>query len=396
MKKVSFVLDGLQIGGVERVCLDYVKIFLNLGYQVTIINLRPELDAMVEEVPKECKILSFPFSRKFAPEQYAQLIKLGGIYKLLYPFISCLLFILNYIYKIYIEMIHKELRVEQDLVIAFSGHFNDLTVVSENYIKAKKKIAWLHGALYGYLLISDGYVNLYNKIKNLIVLVDDAQDEVLVTNKQLKLNIHKLYNPSFIYERKIDKNKVQELKDRFGNFAIMVSRFEYPHKDQYTVVKAFNILEHKYGDHLNLVFVGDGPDFENVKNLYNSLDFHENKVFFEGSKLDVQNYYASAKMLVHASVAGEGLPTVQIEALSYGLPQVVTDSKVGPREILQDNKYGLLCKVKDANDMADKIHVLYHDRELYRLYEKRSSERLKEFEPQKIEKQLKVILNELI
>ena len=40
--------------------------------------------------------------------------------------------------------------------------------------------------------------------------------------------------------------QVQELKDKYGKFLIMVSRFEYPHKDHYTVCRAFEILSNKY------------------------------------------------------------------------------------------------------------------------------------------------------
>ena len=59
--------------------------------------------------------------------------------------------------------------------------------------------------------------------------------------------------------------------------------------------------------------------------------------------------------MVHASVAGEGLPTIMLEAMAYDLPMVVTDSKTGPREILRNNEYGLLCRVQDPKDMADNI-----------------------------------------
>ena len=86
-------------------------------------------------------------------------------------------------------------------------------------------MCWLHGALYSYFLISYGYMKLYEKIYNLIVLVDDAQEEVLSYNRKLKLNIHKLYNPTFIKSREIDCTHVEELKSKYGKFVLMVSRF---------------------------------------------------------------------------------------------------------------------------------------------------------------------------
>ena len=88
-------------------------------------------------------------------------------------------------------------------------------------------------------------------------------------------------------------------------------------------------------------------------------------IHFEGSRLDVQDYYNAAFALVHASVAGEGLPTIMLEALTYSLPMVVTDSKTGPREILGDNKYGLLCQVENPDDMAEKVAGLVENSNFY-------------------------------
>ena len=182
-------------------------------------------------------------------------------------------------------------------------------------------MCWLHGALYSYLLISDGYYRLYNRIKNLVVLVSDAQEEVLAYNKSLYVNINKLYNPTFIKERKIDRNHVQQLINEYGKFVLMVSRFEYPHKDQFTVAKMLKIVREKYGENLDLVFVGNGPNEDDVKELVASFPEDIQKhIHFEGSRLDVHDYYNAAFALVHASVAGEGLPTIMLEALTYSLP----------------------------------------------------------------------------
>ena len=111
--------------------------------------------------------------------------------------------------------------------------------------------------------------------------------------------------------------------------------------------------------------------------------------------MDVQNYYTAAFALVHASVAGEGLPTIMIEAMNYNLPEVVTDSKTGPREILGDSQYGLLCKVKDPKDMSEKIYRLYTNPNLYKHFQILENERVKDFSPNHIEKKLKSILQDV-
>ena len=99
---------------------------------------------------------------------------------------------------------------------------------------------------------------------------------------------------------------------------------------------------------------------------------------------------------MHASVAGEGLPTVQLEAMAYGLPQVVTDSKVGPREILGNDEYGLLSRVKDPDDMAKQIHRLLSDDDLYQFYVRASKRRIKDFQPDTIRTKLEKILLEVM
>ena len=393
--KIAMVFDGLQIGGIERVGADYAKILRQLGHEVTIINLVPKLNEMVKEYPEDCEYQTIKYPRWMAPEYYSRLVKMNFLGRYMYPCAYTLFSLFNAVYK-FICRFHKISKKKYDLMIAFSGHYNDLTFVIKRYVKAEHKMCWLHGALYGYLLISDGYFNLHQKMKNLVVLVDDAQEEILSYNRFCKLNIHKLYNPVFLSEKLVDSQLVCELKNKYGKYLLMVSRFSYPHKDQFTVAAALKICREKYGDDLNLVFVGDGPDKSKVEEFVHGMGEEiAAHVFFEGSRMDVQNYYASAYMLVHASVAGEGLPTVMLEAMEFDLPMVVTDSKVGPREILGSDEYGLLCRVQDPGDMAKKIHTIYSDRDLYEAYQTKEKIRLCDFKPETIKERLQLILEDV-
>ena len=51
----------------------------------------------------------------------------------------------------------------------------------------------------------------------------------------------------------------------------------------------------------------------------------------------------------------EGLPGVLIQALACGVPVVSTDCPSGPREILEDGKYGRLVGLGDHVAMAEAI-----------------------------------------
>lgn len=388
--KIAVVFDGLGYGGIERVGIDYIKILQRLGHEVDVYNINPKNTDMERLLPNNCHIVHHSFNQFLCPELYSFGVKKWWWGKFAYPIIHLGLSVIIQMRKI----IEKNRIKNYDLAIAFSGHFNDLTFVASGFIKSRKKMCWLHGALYGYLLIADGYIHLYNKIKNLVVLVEDAQEEALIYNKFIKLNINKLYNPTYIAQREIDEIKVKELKNLYGDFILMVARFAYPHKDHYTVINAIVYLKEVYKLKINIIFIGDGPEYQNVKKYCEKCKV-DDQVYFLGSKYDVENYYLACKIVVHASVAGEGLPTVILEAFSFGKPIVVTDSKVGPREILKDNEYGLLCNVKDGSDMAKQIYRLLTDESLFNYYVDQGYKRIKDFDPEVIALQLEKILTTL-
>ena len=53
----------------------------------------------------------------------------------------------------------------------------------------------------------------------------------------------------------------------------------------------------------------------------------------------------------------EGLPTVLVEALYCGLAVIATDCKSGPKEILENGKYGTLVPVGDQTALANAIFL---------------------------------------
>lgn len=392
--KVALVFDGLQVGGIEKVGVTYIKLFQDLGYEVTVINLDPKRTDLEAYIDNNTKIIHTIFPRKLAPEQYAQLTKQIWIGKWVYPVIHFILSLVVLIYKISLKCLNSVYRDKFDLAIAFSGHFNDLTFVASNFLNTSKRICWLHGTLYGYILISDGFVNLYKKIKNLVVLSDNAQDEALAYNRRLNLNIFKLYNPVSFSDQQSNKEKVDSLKTKYGRFILMVGRFEYP-KNQKMVVEAIKILHEEYGVDINMVFAGSGPTESEVKAYTALIPGIKEKVFFVGNQFDMQSYYQAAELLVHSS-AYEGLPTVLLEAMALGIPVVTTDSKSGAGEIIQDNRYGLLSEVGNAKDMAKKVYRILTEQGLYEYYIDKGYERIKDFAPERIKTKLELILSEVM
>lgn len=391
--RVAFVFDGLRFGGIERVGLDYIRIFHSLGYDVDVFNLQPYLNDFASEIPDYCDLHNVYYPRWMAPERYAATIKKVAWGRFVYPIAYILFKIYGFVYSTYLYANIKAMRSKYDIGIAFSGHINDLTFVGDSFISSKNKIAWLHGALYGYAIISPGFLILYKKIKNLVSLSDLCDADFCQYILENNINKTTIYNPITIGNRKIDNDFVKSLKLEYGDFCLMVARME-PDKDQKTVIEAIKILKDNYNCNKKLILLGDGSTKKYLQKYVKDLSL-SNNVFFFGKRADVQNFYAAASVYVHSSPL-EGLPTVLLEAMYYNLPIASTDSIPGVREILQNNSCGLITKIYDANELANSIYVLYRDRKLVSIMRGNQKERIKDFSVSEVTAKLKEYLETLL
>lgn len=387
--KIAMVFDGLGTGGIERVGMDYVKLLQKLGHEVTIYNLKPNQNEMEKMYPENCKIIRKSLSDFLLPDRYMLIVKRWRWGKYLYPFLYLGTWILMYLYRLTMGR-----RQNYDVAVAFSGHFRDLTFVSANYIKSKKKLCWLHGALMEYLVSSCTYGDQYRRIKNLCVLSEANQASALSMNHYLYgLNIQHIYNPIDLEQMNVNERHVKELQEQYGEFLLMVGRFEKD-KDQDTVIRALKLLKDKNDRKEKLVLVGGGSRLEECKALAGKLGLAE-QVVFTGTRHDVGDFYRAAKLFVHSSPA-EGLPTVLLEAMKYGVPIVATRSMPGVEEILKGDKYGLQCEVENPQDMAEKIERCLNDGKIRDHYIAKGRERVQDFSYSQIEGRLQRILENLV
>lgn len=379
--KIAMVFDGLRIGGIERVGIDYIRLFQELGYEVAVFNLRPKLTEMEKELPSGTAVFHVNYPRYFAPERYAATLKGTSWGKFVYPIAFSMMKLMGVVYRPLVRMAKKEMREEYDFTIAFSGHINDLTFIADGYLRGKQKLAWVHGAEYEYMLMSPGYFRLYQKIRNLVSLSDLCDVECLTLNQKNGIRKATVYNPIFMQERNIDEQKVAELNQVYGDFCVMVARLE-DDKDHKTAIRAMRILRDRYGLKKRILFVGGGKNLNLLKE-YAKEQGVEDQTVFVGAVSDVQNYYAAAHICVHSSPL-EGLPTVLLEAMTFDLPIAATDSVPGVREILGNQECGLISDVFDADGLAEHIYRLYTEEALRDELILSGRKRLSDFSPKTI------------
>src|SRR4029077_20531797 len=94
-----------------------------------------------------------------------------------------------------------------------------------------------------------------------------------------------------------------------------------PPKDHATLLHAVALLRAHHRD-VQLWMVGNGPLEPNLRKLSAELGLEQCVTFF-GEQADVSPFLISADLLVMSSVT-EGLPVSLLEAMSAGLPAVVT------------------------------------------------------------------------
>lgn len=76
-----------------------------------------------------------------------------------------------------------------------------------------------------------------------------------------------------------------------------------------------------------------------------------------GTSDDVRVEIAKADCIVLPSYYREGTPRTLLEAAAMGRPIITTDA-VGCREVVEDGVNGYLCKMRDAKDLAAKMHQM--------------------------------------
>lgn len=142
------------------------------------------------------------------------------------------------------------------------------------------------------------------------------------------------------------------LSDKSAGPVILAVGRLYDQKDFSTLIRAFAKVRAAQTN-ARLIILGEGELREELTRLADELKIGE-AVAMPGF---AENPYAAmrrADLFVLSSVA-EGLPGVLIQAMACGLPVVSTDCPTGPREILEDGRWGRLVPVGDVQALSSAI-----------------------------------------
>lgn len=134
-------------------------------------------------------------------------------------------------------------------------------------------------------------------------------------------------------------------------YIVSVGRLEESQKDFTTLLKAYALLVERTGAPEALVIVGDGASRKALEGLARELGLAA-RVRFVGFQANPYVWIRHARLMAYSSKM-EGLPNVLLEGMAVGQLVISTDCPVGPREILDEGRAGMLTPVGDVEALAD-------------------------------------------
>ena len=193
----------------------------------------------------------------------------------------------------------------------------------------------------------------YKHVNGIIAVSSGIKDNILKIINIPKKKINVIYNPISNNLKKFKKNNYDKQKI-FGNskFNIVSTGSLKKSKDYITLFRAIKILVKKNID-ISLYIIGDGDERDNLEKYINQNAL-TNHIKLMGYISEPFLYLVNADLYVNSSLY-DGLPLSIIEAVISRIPIVSTDCESGPREILNNGKYGTLVPIKNFKYLSIEI-----------------------------------------
>lgn len=200
-----------------------------------------------------------------------------------------------------------------------------------------------------------------SKYTDSLVTINDEDHEI--ANRKFKVENVSLINGVGVnfteFIPQTNENK-QQLRKMYGYtekdfILIYVGELSY-RKQQDFLIDIISRVKNEIPN-IKLLFIGEGELLESYKTQSINLGV-EDRVEFLGFRKDISNLMVIADVAVSSS-RQEGLPVNIMEAMSTGLPIVVTDCR-GNRDLIENEKNGFVISLKDREGFAKAIVKLNH------------------------------------
>lgn len=199
-----------------------------------------------------------------------------------------------------------------------------------------------------------------------LVVLTKADLKCYMDNEKFIKNIVQINNPI---------NITQNIKYKEEKKTVLaVGRLENE-KGFDLLLQSWKLVEDKYPE-WRLKIVGEGSKRAELESLSTNLKLL--KVSLSGYTSNIELEYENADIFVCSS-RSEGFGMVLIEAQSYGIPVISFDCPVGPGEIIENGKNGILVENGETQKLAEAIKELIENTELRELLAKNAKYTVMQF-----------------
>lgn len=321
---IAFYLPSLRGGGAERVMVTLANGFAARGHRVDLVTAKAG-GPYRSEVAPGVRVVDFNKGRSLAS---------------------------------FFPLVRYLRRERPDAMLSALSHTNIIAILARKLARTPLRLVVSEHSAPSHSLSGKGAAAL---IRTLVrSLYPQADAVVCVSNaarqdfcKMFDLPSHKvhcIYNP-------LDVGRVREMAkqpiahDAFPRngapVIVAVGRLTAA-KDYPNLLRAFAKLRAQRT--ARLIILGVGEEEENLKTLSSELGL-DNEVVFVSFQENPFAWIRASDLYVLSS-RWEGLPGALLEALACGARVVSTDCPTGPREILEDGKWGSLVPVNDPGALA--------------------------------------------
>lgn len=276
------------------------------------------------------------------------------------PFIPLYPFHVN-IHEFFVNRLFKSLESEFDII-----HFHSpLPPIIKTSLPI---ISTLHGSMIGNAedmeivdLKSFGTKILTKYVSYpLVSKLIGHSDVVTTVSNSVKKELEKYYSLKnvLITENGVDERKFFPSNDK-GNYILYVGRLSYA-KGLFELIDTAKQIDNH---NIKFYLAGKGELEEKIKEKILKENLEAKVKLLGNLKHDeLVNVYQKATMFLFLSYY-EGFPTVVLEAMSSGLPVLVSDIEAH-KNFIENGKNGILVEKGSSKDAAEKIQILLNDDDL--------------------------------
>lgn len=322
--RIMLVLPSLGLGGGERVLMQLARLFVEAGRQVHVVALLGggPLRALVPERATLHELVAASAAPKGPALAWRAFPKLATLMRTVKP--DAVLSTMTGT-NLLVALVHLRSRSSARLFLREAS-----SLVNVHSALKRQAMRWLYRRADGLIAVSAG-------------VAKDLRELGLAEEK-----IRVIHNP-------VDADRLRHLASvgpplaggDGAPYVVSLGRLTKA-KDYPTLLYAYakTALRNTH----RLAIIGEGEQRASLEGLVRELGL-TGRVLLPGAMDNPYRVLADAALHVLSS-RWEGYPNVLLEAMALGVPVVSTDCLFGPREILDDGRYGRLVPMADSVALA--------------------------------------------